>query len=266
MLPPQFRDPPVPKAHPERIRERHGLGNIDRPEWKHQFSWSNVGPFITPPGTTNFDIITSNSITSVSHHVYNLGQRLRRYNVVHTENLNLTTAIFDNGVRQTYFSGSYNELWDRPASAGQSDNYERLDFFSDKRLSLTLMTTTGFSGLKLNGLLDCQKIQVNILSVLGGEITNIGFPDFSHSATPKSYVDSRAPAWLTDIGSTQASIKLSGFDNDMGSKRILNVATPTASTDAATKAYVDNLQTTITSLTSIVNKLSTAPAFDNTLF
>ena len=52
----------------------------------------------------------------------------------------------------------------------------------------------------------------------------------------------------------------------MGSKRILNVATPTASTDAATKAYVDNLQTTITSLTSIVNKLSTAPAFDNTLF
>jgi hypothetical protein len=128
------------------------------------------------------------------------------------------------------------------------------------------MTTTEFAGLKLNGLLDCQKIQVNILSVLGGEITNIGFPDFSHSATPKSYVDSRAPSWLTDIGSTQVSIKLSGFDNDMGSKRILNVATPTASTDAATKAYVDNLQTTITSLTSIVNKLSTAPASGNVNF
>jgi hypothetical protein len=52
----------------------------------------------------------------------------------------------------------------------------------------------------------------------------------------------------------------------MGSKRILNVATPTASTDAATKAYVDNLQTTITSLTSIVNKLSTAPASGNVNF
>jgi len=52
----------------------------------------------------------------------------------------------------------------------------------------------------------------------------------------------------------------------MSNKRIINVATPTASTDAATKAYVDNLQNTITSLTSIVNKLSTAPAFDNTLF
>ena len=128
------------------------------------------------------------------------------------------------------------------------------------------MTTTEFAGLKQNGLLDCQKIQVSILSVLGGEITNIGYPDFSHSATPKSYVDSRAPAWLTNIGSTQASIKLSGFDNDMGSKRILNVATPTASTDAATKAYVDNLQTIITSMTSIVNKLSTAPASGNVNF
>ena len=52
----------------------------------------------------------------------------------------------------------------------------------------------------------------------------------------------------------------------MGSKRVLNVATPTAITDAATKAYVDSLQTPIASLASIVNKLSTAPAFDNTNF
>jgi hypothetical protein len=116
------------------------------------------------------------------------------------------------------------------------------------------MTTTEFSGLKLNGLLDCQKIQVNILSVLGGEITNIGYPDFSHSATPKSYVDYRAPAWLTDIGSTQVSIKLSGFDNDMGSKRIRNVATPTASTDAATKAYVDTLRADYTALVASVTQ------------
>jgi hypothetical protein len=84
--------------------------NIDRPEWTNQFSWSNVGPFISPPETTNFDIITNNSITPVVYKVYNIGQRFRRYNVVHTENLNLTTAIFDNGARQTYFSGSYLEL------------------------------------------------------------------------------------------------------------------------------------------------------------
>jgi hypothetical protein len=215
---------------------------IDRPEWTNQFGWANVGPFISPAETTNFDIITNNSITPVSHQVYNLGQRYRRYNLVHTNFINCTTAVFDDGVRQTYFSGSYNELRDRPASVGQPDYYDRLDFFSDKRLSLTTMSTTEFSGLKLNGLLDCQKIQVNILSVLGGEITNIGYPDFSHSATPKSYVDSRAPSWLTDIGSTQASIKLGGFENNMSNKRITNVASPTASTDAATKAYVDALR------------------------
>ena len=52
----------------------------------------------------------------------------------------------------------------------------------------------------------------------------------------------------------------------MGAKRILNVAKPTASTDAATKACVDNLQTIITSLTSIVNKLLSARATNNTTF
>jgi hypothetical protein len=34
----------------------------------------------------------------------------------------------------------------------------------------------------------------------------------------------------------------------MGSKQILNVATPTASTDAATKAYVDTLKTDVEKL------------------
>ena len=86
---------------------------IEHPERTNQFSYSNIGPFISLSKITNFDIITNNSITPVSHQVYNLGRRFRRYNVVHTENLNLTTAIFDNnGVRQTYFSGSYNELCD----------------------------------------------------------------------------------------------------------------------------------------------------------
>jgi hypothetical protein len=143
--------------------------SIDRPEWTNQFSWSSIGPFISPAETTNFDINTSNSITPVVDKVYNIGQRSRRYNVVHTENLNLTTAIFDNRVRpHTYFSGSYLELRDRPTSVGQPDFYEKLDFFSDKQLSLTTVQTTLYSGLKLNGYFDCKRMQVNTLSVLGG--------------------------------------------------------------------------------------------------
>ena len=100
-------------------------------------------------------------------------------------------------------------------------------------------------------------MKINELSVLGGIIANIGSPYFPRSATPIFYVDFRAPDWLSVIGSTRASLKLGGFDNDMGPTRITNVGTPTASTDAATKTYIDNLQTTIASLTSIVNKLLT---------
>ena len=50
------------------------------------------------------------------------------------------------------------------------------------------------------------------------------------------------------VSSTQYVINLSGFNNDMGSKRILNVATPTMGTDAATKANVDFLKADIAKL------------------
>jgi len=86
----------------------------NKPEWINQFSWSNVGPFISPSETTNFNIITNNSITPVSHQVYSIDQRFRRCNVVHTNFLNCTAAIFDDGVRHAYFSGSYVELRNLP--------------------------------------------------------------------------------------------------------------------------------------------------------
>jgi hypothetical protein len=75
--------------------------NIDQLEWTNQFAWSNVGPFISPPETTNFDIITNNPITPLVHQTYILGQRLRRYYVVHSNFISCTMAIFDDGVRQT---------------------------------------------------------------------------------------------------------------------------------------------------------------------
>jgi hypothetical protein len=135
----------------------------------------------------------------------------------------MTTAIFDNNNRQTYFSGSYLELRDRPSIVGLPEYYTRLDFFSDKRLSLTTYENNPSTyGLLLNGTFDCQRMLVNELSVRGGEITNISAPLFSHSATPKSYVDSRAPAWLSAIGTTQASVNLSGFNKDLTWSHILS--------------------------------------------
>ena len=75
--------------------------HIDHPEWTNRFSWSNVGPFISPTETTNFDITTHNSITPISHQVFNIGKRCSRYNVVHTNFLNCMTSIFDDGVCKT---------------------------------------------------------------------------------------------------------------------------------------------------------------------
>jgi hypothetical protein len=76
---------------------------------------------------------------------------------------------------------------------GLSGCYDCQDFFSAKRVSLTTFHTFQYSGLQINGIVDVQIIQVNLLSVLGVEILNIGMSEFSHAASPKSYVDSRAP-------------------------------------------------------------------------
>jgi hypothetical protein len=190
---------------------------IDRPLWTNQFSWENIGPFMFPAETTNFDIVALNSITPSVNNTWNLGQNGRRFLHVYTETLRCRGIGFDTG--STSFTGSYNELRDKPNMG---------DYVPDwVYLTQSLVPLSGFK--KDLGWLDIQS----------------------------------RPAW---ISSSQSAINLSGFNNDMGSKRLLNVGTPTANTDAATKAYVDNLQTTITSLTSIVDKLSRAPAANYTNF
>jgi len=50
----------------------------------------------------------------VSHQVYNLGQRLRRYYIVHSQLINCSATIFDDVNGHTLFTGSYSELRDEP--------------------------------------------------------------------------------------------------------------------------------------------------------
>ncbi len=71
------------------------------------------------------------------------------------------------------------------------------------------------------------------------------------------------PAW---VSLTQSTINLSGFGNDMGAKKIINLAMPTAGIDAATKEYVDGLVTDIAALTAVVDRLSLSPAAGDTRF
>ncbi len=70
---------------------------------------------------------------------FNLGQDQRRYFNVFADRFACASVKFDAG---TSFTGNFSELRDKPASVGQPDYYERLDFFSDTRLSLTTVQTT----------------------------------------------------------------------------------------------------------------------------
>jgi hypothetical protein len=179
---------------------------IDRPEWTNQFSWSNVGPPIYPSETTNVNVITNNSITPVSLQVYNIGQRFRRYNAVHTENPNLTPAIFDNGVRQTYFSGSCNELHDLPTipTAGCS-------IPSWVKDTHNLVALSGFN--KDLGWFDL----LNRTSWVSSTQSPISLSGFN-----KDLAWTDVQTKLSLITTSQSSIILSGFNRDLTWSQLLS--------------------------------------------
>ena len=88
----------------------------------HNASGNPKLPETKNPETENFDVITSKSITPVSHHVYNIGQRFRRYYFFRSQFINYKSAIFDDGNRQTLFTSSYNELRDKPTIPTTGEN------------------------------------------------------------------------------------------------------------------------------------------------
>ena len=90
-----------------------------KPDWTTNFSFENVGPFISPPEASNFDVVISNSLTPSVSSTYNIGQRGRRYNVVHSDFVNCHEIFFDDF---NPFSGSYNELRDRPSTSIKMEN------------------------------------------------------------------------------------------------------------------------------------------------
>jgi len=86
----------------------------DRPLWTCKFDYSNVGPMMEPTEDNNLDITTFDSITPDNHDAYNLGQHQLRYRHVFARELHATTGIHFNGAWTNPFTGSYNELRDRP--------------------------------------------------------------------------------------------------------------------------------------------------------
>ena len=124
----------------------------DNPEWAALISYSNIGPFMLPPAETNYDIVVQNSLTPSANLVYNLGQKDLRYSTVWCDNLACSNLFFhDNGVFVGSFSGSYNDLRDKPAGGVGStpEYYEKLSFFPDKSLTLTAQSNSVIAGLNL---------------------------------------------------------------------------------------------------------------------
>jgi hypothetical protein len=230
---------------------------IDRPEWTNQFSYSNIGPFISPSETTNFDIITNNSITPVVDKVYNIGQRFRRYNVVHTENLNLTTAIFDNGVRQTYFSGSYNELRDKPTISGGTWT----------TLTEKPEWTTKFSYSNIGPLMH-PTTSTNLDVVISDSMTPMLTSTYNIGQDRLRWLHIFSDNVVCNaIRFAQPGSYSSG--TDFTAERLIyneNLIDLTSADCEVLKTDVAKLKTDYAALLSIVNKLSTAPVANNTTF
>jgi len=214
-------------------------------------------PFISPSETTNFDIITDNSITPVSHQVYNIGQRFRRYNVVHTENLNLTTAIFDNGVRQTYFSGSYNELRDKPTISGGTWS----------TLTEKPEWTTKFSYSNIGPLMH-PTTSTNLDVVISDSMTPMLTSTYNIGQDRLRWLHLFSDNVVCNaIRFAQPGSYSSG--TDFTAERLIyneNLIDLTSADCEVLKTDVAKLKTDYTALLSIVNKLSTAPAANNTTF
>jgi hypothetical protein len=105
---------PAPQVRWEPERQRHGQTSTAPNVLTNLHGLRSDRSYRLRRLPTLMTVITNNSITPASHQVFNIGQRLRRYILVHANFLSCTTTIFDDRVRQTHYTGSYTELRDKP--------------------------------------------------------------------------------------------------------------------------------------------------------
>lgn len=99
---------------------------IDKPEFVNYFTFSNIGPFMFPPETTNLDVVVRNSLTPSINRAYNIGQRELRYRYVYSDYVSCSNICFFDGASAVKnFTGSYNELSDKPVLSADNSVLER---------------------------------------------------------------------------------------------------------------------------------------------
>ena len=98
-------------------------GTVDSPDWTVLVSFSNIGPYMLPPVETNFDLVIGNSVTPSANTTFNLGQKDLRHLNVWSNNMACSNIDLHSGGNFIgVFSGSYNELRDKP-ELSQPDYY-----------------------------------------------------------------------------------------------------------------------------------------------
>jgi hypothetical protein len=102
-----------------------------------------------PPVEINFDLVVQNSVTPSVTSTSNLGQKDLRYLNSWFDHVATSNIAFHSGGNFIgAFSGSYNELRDKPEFS-QPDYFETISFFPDKSLTLTAQSNNLISGLTL---------------------------------------------------------------------------------------------------------------------
>ena len=134
-----------------------------------------------PLADTNYDLVVENSATPSANMTFNLGQKDLRYLNVWSDIMACSNIDFHSGGNFIgVFSGSYNELRDKP-KISQPNYYEVLSFFPDKSLTLTAARSNLISGLNLEttGPLSwfrADRIICTEMSVLNGPISQVRTP------------------------------------------------------------------------------------------
>ena len=184
--------------------------------------------------------------------------------MVHTNFLNCTTTVFDDGVRQTHFSGSCNELRDKLTNSGGTwstltDKYDWTSMISYSNIGSLMHTTTPTN---------VDVVVSDSVATMFTSTYNIGqdrlrwlnlFSDnvvcnAIRFAQPGSY------ATGTDLIAERLIYNENRIDVNSRDCELLKADVTTLKTDVA------ELKTDYLALLSLVNKLSTAPAANNTIF
>ena len=208
------------------------------------FSGNIAGNLVVPGGNTEILFNNSGNAGANVNFAFDQATQIMSLNgqANITGNVTAGNVITVGNVTANYFIGNGSQLTGLPATYANSDVANFLAAFGSNSISTTGNVTAGyFMG---NGAL--------LTSITGANVTGVvANAAYANNAGLSQFVTGNAQANITSLG-TLTSLSVSGNtalgnvyvagpgNVDVGNNIISNVADPIASSDAATKSYVDS--------------------------